>query len=249
MVEEKRDEEKKIASIQLLNAVQANVEEQPHARMYVETEIKGKSIKALVDTGADTMYMAKELADEMGLVYMMEKGYFMGVNANSLPIDGVARDTPIRIGQWQGKADITIAPIDDKKFDLGIDFIDKVKAFLVPYANTMCIMEKGQPCVVLVIREIDESKMLCALQHSKGLKKKEPTFIATLKMNEVPKDGGKHAPKAIQKVLEEFKDVMPTELPKKLPPRREVDHAIELELGAKPPAFAPYRMAPRSLKN
>ena len=116
---------------------------------------------------------------------------------------------------------------------------------MVPYSNTMCIMEKG--CVVPFIREIDESKMLSALQLSKGLKKKEPTFIATLKMNEGPEDGGKHAPKAIQKVLEEFKDVIPTELPKKLPPRREVDHAIELKPGAKPPAFTPYRMAPLEL--
>nr|CAD1829976.1 unnamed protein product [Ananas comosus var. bracteatus] len=38
------------------------------------------------------------------------------------------------------------------------------------------------------------------------------------------------------------------ELPKRLPPRREVDHAIELEPGAKPPAKAPYRMAPPELE-
>jgi len=49
-------------------------------------------------------------------------------------------------------------------------------------------------------------------------------------------------------VLKKFEDVMPTELPKRLPPRREVDHAIELELGAKPPAFTPYRMAPPEFK-
>ncbi|PKI43756.1 hypothetical protein CRG98_035862, partial [Punica granatum] len=42
-------------------------------------------------------------------------------------------------------------------------------------------------------------------------------------------------------------DVMPTELPKKLPPKREVDHRIELVLNAKPPAMAPYRMAPPEL--
>ncbi|KAI5648407.1 hypothetical protein M9H77_34412 [Catharanthus roseus] len=40
---------------------------------------------------------------------------------------------------------------------------------------------------------------------------------------------------------------MPDELPKKLLPRREVDHQIELEPGAKPPAMSPYRMAPPEL--
>jgi len=69
----------------------------------------------------------------------------------------------IQISQWQGKANITIAPLDDKKFYLGIDFLDMVKAFLVPYANTMCTMEKGQPCVVPVKREISEGKMLSTL--------------------------------------------------------------------------------------
>ncbi|KAL0293279.1 UNVERIFIED_CONTAM: Retrovirus-related Pol polyprotein from transposon gypsy [Sesamum radiatum] len=35
---------------------------------------------------------------------------------------------------------------------------------------------------------------------------------------------------------------MPDELPRKLPPKRAVDHEIELVLGTKPPARAPYRM-------
>jgi len=41
---------------------------------------------------------------------------------------------------------------------------------------------------------------------------------------------------------------MPPELPKRLPPSREVDHEIELEHGAKPPAMGPYRMAPPELE-
>ena len=41
---------------------------------------------------------------------------------------------------------------------------------------------------------------------------------------------------------------MPPELPKKLPLRREVDYAIELEQGAKPLALSPYRMAPPELE-
>ena len=89
-------------------------------------------------------------------------------------------------------------------------------------------------------------KVRCSLQFTKGIKKKEPTFLATLKLDEEVKEV--QAPKAVQKVLDEFKDVMPTELPKRLPPRREVGHAIELEQGAKPPAFVPYRMAPLELK-
>jgi hypothetical protein len=40
---------------------------------------------------------------------------------------------------------------------------------------------------------------------------------------------------------------MPAELPKTLPPRRVVDHKIELLSGSNPPARAPYRMSPKEL--
>ena len=56
------------------------------------------------------------------------------------------------------------------------------------------------------------------------------------------------ARKPIQKILEEFKDVIIAELPKRLAPRREVNHATELEPGAKPPIFAFYPMAPPKLE-
>nr|XP_016465282.1 PREDICTED: RNA-directed DNA polymerase homolog [Nicotiana tabacum] len=41
----------------------------------------------------------------------------------------------------------------------------------------------------------------------------------------------------------EFEDGMPRDMPKRLSPKRIVDHEIELVLGAKPPAWAPYRMS------
>jgi hypothetical protein len=37
-------------------------------------------------------------------------------------------------------------------------------------------------------------------------------------------------------LLEEFEDVMPSELPKTLPPKRVVDHKIEILPGSTPPA-------------
>lgn len=44
--------------------------------------------------------------------------------------------------------------------------------------------------------------------------------------------------KAFNHLFEEFAYVMPLEFSRKLPPCRVVDHAIKLELGAQPPAFA-----------
>lgn len=92
-----------------------------------------------------------------------------------------------------------------------------------------------------------DHKMLLAMQLSKGAKKGEVTFLAVLK-NVDPKNEGNDIPMEVTQVLELFKDVMPPELLKKLPPRREVDHRIELEPNSQPPAMAPYRMAPLKLE-
>ena len=48
---------------------------------------------------------------------------------------------------------------------------------------------------------------------------------------------------SVTRILKEFRDIMPSELP----PRRPIDHKIELMPGAKPLTQVPYRMAPAKL--
>ncbi|KAI5323243.1 hypothetical protein L3X38_032315 [Prunus dulcis] len=177
-----------------------------------------------------------------------EAGSMKTVNSTAKPIDGVARGVELHIATWKGVADFSVISMDDCDVVLGMEFMDKVKAFPIPFHNTMCIAQGGtMPCMVPVVRQQSETKLLSAMQFSKYWKKGEPTFLATMKMNVVEKEV-QPVPKAVEAILKEFADVMPKELPKTLPPRREVDHAIELEPGAKPPAKAPYRMAPPELE-
>jgi hypothetical protein len=49
---------------------------------------------------------------------------------------------------------------------------------------------------------------------------------------------------AIRKVLQDFKDCFPPELPSRLPPDRGVGHTIPLELGSRPVHRAMYRLSP-----
>lgn len=88
----------------------------------------------------------------------------------------------------------------------------------------------------------DKVERISALQLEKGLKKRK---VSPHSWHPESTRNGKdeHIPEGITRVLQEYSDIMPPELPKTLPPRRTVDHRIELEVGAKPPARAPYRMA------
>jgi len=65
--------------------------------MYVETIINGNQLQVVLDTGVNTVSMAKELGDEIGLSYTNEKGYVKGVNAKSLLIEGAGWDALIQI--------------------------------------------------------------------------------------------------------------------------------------------------------
>ena len=51
-------------------------------------------------------------------------------------------------------------------------------------------------------------------------------------------------PTKVAKLLEEYVDVIPNELPDGLPPNRDIQHHIELILGSSLPNQESYRMSP-----
>ncbi|CAL2230768.1 unnamed protein product [Prunus armeniaca] len=117
--------------------------------------------------------------------------------------------------------------MDDYDVMLGMEFMDEVKAFPIPFYNTMCIAQGGaMSCMVPVVRQQGESKLLSSMQLFKSRKKGKPTFLATMKMDTVEKEV-KPVPKAGEAVLKAFAEVMPKEWPNTLPPRRKVDHAFD----------------------
>ncbi|RVX03349.1 hypothetical protein CK203_019916 [Vitis vinifera] len=233
MIEEKEQEgDAKMGSLQLLNALKAKpMPKTPQSKglMYVEALVNGKATKALVDTGATHNFVSEDEARRLELQASKEGGWLKAVNSAAKPSHGVARGVTMHIGSWEGRVDFTVAPMDDFKMVLGMDFLQKVKAVPLPFLRSMAILEEEKPCMVPTVTEGTlKTPMLSAMQVKKGLKREEVTYLATLK--EEKDDGsGEPMPKEIEGVLDEFKDVMPPELPKRLPPRREEDHKIELE--------------------
>ncbi|GFZ10557.1 hypothetical protein Acr_21g0011560 [Actinidia rufa] len=131
--EEPHQEEAKVGSLRLLNAIKAKV--------------------------------GKTKAPRKGRMYVEAKA----VNTEAWPIYGVARDVRLHIGDWCGQVDFTVVPMDDYPIVLGMEFLDGVRAFPIPFAETMCIMGEGSACMVPLAREaLLKSKTLSAIQLSKG---------------------------------------------------------------------------------
>ena len=240
-----------MGSMQLLNALKAKqtkMQLQSKGLMYVEAQVNGMSAKAMIDTGATHNFVSEEEARRLKLRTSKEAGWLKAVNSIAKPSQGVARGVTIKIGSWKGKIDFTVAPMDDFKIVIGMDFLRQVRAVPIPFLRSMATLEEEAPCMVPTITESKaKTPMLSAMQLEKVLKRNEVTYLAALKEDLIDPMGDP-MPAEVKKALDEFKDVMPPELPKKLPPRREEDHKIELESGAKPPATGPYRMAPPELE-
>ncbi|KAL4020675.1 hypothetical protein IC575_019456 [Cucumis melo] len=215
--------------------------------LYGSIRIEGKEAIAMFDTGVSHNFMDVQEAKRLGLKFKEETGIVKVVNAKEQAIHGVAKGVLVKIGDWQKRLDFSVLPMDDFNIVLGLGFFDKVVTLLDSNKGTLSIIDGLM--TTIPIRRGKPVKMLSALQFKRGVTKNQ-CYVATMKTIEAEeaKPDEPPVPDNIQKVLDEYKDIMPSELPKKLPPRREVDHEIELEPGAKPPAMAPYRMAPLELE-
>ncbi|KAK2967931.1 hypothetical protein RJ640_010541 [Escallonia rubra] len=116
--------------------------------LYVEAKFNGKPTKVMVDTGATHNFVTMEEAKRLGLKVVGSGGWLKSVNTNAKPLQGAARQVEMSIGSWRGLVDFSVAPMDDFKVVIGLDFLRQVNALVSPYSNAVHIMEKGALCVV-----------------------------------------------------------------------------------------------------
>ena len=136
--------------------------------MYVEAKVNGMSTKAMIDTGATHKFVSKEEARRLKLQTSKEAGWLKAVNFAAKPSQGVARGVTMKIRPWKCKVDFTVAPMDDFKAVIGMDFLRQVKVLPVPFLRSMAILEEA-PCMVPTITEGKaKTPMLSAMQLEKG---------------------------------------------------------------------------------
>ena len=198
--------------------------------MHVEATINVKRAQALIDTRASHNVIKVDEAKRLGLKIEKSDGWLKTVNLEAKPLNGVAWDVELQLGPWRRKANFSIVPLDDFTLVLGMEYLRQFNVVPLPKYNSMCILE-GAPYLVPTASKATPLDQLSAMKISKGCKRHDDTFPATI--HEV--SDGKDAmamelvPEVVGQVLEAYKDVMPPKLPKWLPPRRKVDHKIDLE--------------------
>ncbi|XP_034674441.1 uncharacterized protein LOC117905666 [Vitis riparia] len=238
----------RVNPLQLLNVINGETPVQK-SLMHVHAVVNGVSVKALVDNGATHNFVATREATRLGLKLEEDTSRIKAVNSKAQKIQGIAKNVPIQIGNWKGTCSLLSVPLDDFDLIIGVDFLLRAKVALIPHLGGLVMLEDKQPCFVKALRMKDGGKgqpeMFSTIQLKKGLKKGQETYVAAL--IEIKEGQSMEVPDSVVRILKKFRDVMPAELPKELPPRRPIDHKIELLPGTKASTQAPYRMPPAEL--
>ncbi|GKV04959.1 hypothetical protein SLEP1_g17036 [Rubroshorea leprosula] len=135
---------------------------------YIAVEIKGESIPALLDSGADQSLIAVSSGEKLGLPCTKERGWVKVVDQPSQPIHGVARGVPVQIGSWSGEIDLHVVPMKDFKMVLGRDFISRMLPFTFTRDGRILFEDRGVRYEVPLERLPTEQTVLAAMEVSGG---------------------------------------------------------------------------------
>ncbi len=206
-----------------------------------------------MDTGASHNFITRKSAERMEFHFEELKAPIEVHFADGIPHPTTlqAKKVPLQLGNWRGKVDLLISTLGGMDCILGMEFITQNNVLIEGHNRLIRIPSKsgivrvkahelpcvGGPTIHFMLGKAWERKcvggfgMMCVMRVLDEYEPKEATKLVT-------------SPKCIKQVLEDFPDVMP----KDLPPKRRVDHAIKVMPGVAPPAKAPYRMSHEELK-
>ncbi|HEY4964471.1 MAG TPA: reverse transcriptase family protein, partial [Candidatus Saccharimonadales bacterium] len=251
--------------VSLIEAMQAKLEV-PGKLILVKLQTNGLEFVGMVDTAATANFISREAVKKAGAKVDVLTWPLVCKFANDTKgvVSEVIRQFPVEvIGESENfvsKEQYYVLDGLEVDFVLSIAYVRKHNIVLRPSEGVLTIPDrKGNP---IVIREILDNKAykveannvsvltscISAKQWRKDVKAGFECYFFHLHPSEVPEQpklkGFKVGPNCgrVPEILEEFSDMLPNKLPKGLPPRREVDHHIELQPGSAPQAKSSYRL-------
>ena len=143
-------------------------------------------------------------------------------------VAGLAHEVPVQIKDWKGQLDFTVMEMNDFDVILGKDFFEGNRAIVVPFCDEVVLVGQSQTWTLPTHRQRREVKVqhVSALSLEKAMKESDMETYAVMFKGVEGDEVGTPISAEISDVLAEYADLMPDELPKKLPPRRAVDHSI-----------------------
>lgn len=126
--------------------------------MYVKALVNGKTVMAMVDTGATNSFIGGKCADELGLKLESCSSQIKMANAEVQKIRGYS-SVDLKIGEWQGNFTFHVVALDDFDCILGMDFFIMTSSTIMVRYGGIMIMDEACPCFVKAVpMQVDKGK-------------------------------------------------------------------------------------------
>ncbi|XP_077210320.1 uncharacterized protein LOC143845794 [Tasmannia lanceolata] len=200
----------------------------------------------LIDSGSTLSFISPVFAQELNLIPVPLLNSLRVVTpiGDVVVTDLVCKGCVIKIRDRELLGDLVLLDMNDFKVILGMDWLASYHASVDCFHKLVKFSIPGEEEFVFEgVKCPKKIRIIAALKAQKLISKGCECYLAYVKKEDDKLElSAAHIP-----VVREFLDVFPEDLTD-LPPHREVDFTIDLELGTKPISKAPYRMAPAELK-
>ncbi|CAI7782228.1 unnamed protein product [Closterium sp. NIES-53] len=164
------------------------------------------------------------------------------VDGSKLPIYGETRLLLIR---W--KPALPITNIKGLDVIFGRDFLKKINPEIKWVNRTANINNNRRKISLPKLDDTGNIPAETLARFEKDVKWTTAGFMAIVNEADNGEKQTQELPPAVKKILEEFQDILPDDLPDQLPPYRTHQHEIVEEPRSKPTFRAPYRLSPTEL--
>lgn len=239
--------------------------------------VAGHPAIALIDSGASCCFLNSKFVSQFHIPTSNNKKsrevkLATGIVAKA---QQQAKRIPIQINTYQDHQRFMVLPLEGNDVILGMTWLRRVnpkinwrrelvKLWHRNRSHTLPIITNSTSSPTLQATELSsppspkqqqqQEKCVCETINAKGLRKLikrrqvETLILASVMVKETSKEKRREdLETCTREIMSEYKDVFPDDLPSALPPKREIDHKIELMPGSEPTHRGIYRMSPAEL--
>lgn len=233
-----------VPAVARLNVISAREAETSKDVVMGNVSINSTFVKALFDSGAERSFVSKLVVSKYGLGNPRNVEIpIMLPSGEVVTCSRVYENVLVRIGEVDFETNLIEFPLEDLEIILGMDWLKEYKAEILCGEQKVRLRNKNGKKVTFKTKPQEgRIKIISALSLVRQVQKGAPLFLCNVQRLEEEKLKIEHV-----KVVNEFPDVFPEDIPG-MPPQRELEFTIDLVPGTAPISKAPYRMAPAEMK-